>query len=318
MTSLGRLLALLYLLAVHGGAWAHDSLPVLVSIQQRSADLYVARLVVPPNLVDRGDFSLEIGPPCRGQTAGLVRCPQGIGGAEAIVAYPGAAPAQPVLLRIEWLSGETRSILAGPGATRFVIPAPESVGGVFRQYGLIGIEHILSGPDHLLFLLCLLLIAGSARRIIFTVTGFTLGHAVTISLVSLNLISVPIPPVEALIALSIMLLAAELLRPGAASLIRSWPIAVSAAFGLLHGLGFAAALHETGLPQTELPIALMAFNLGIELGQLIFVLACLAVTLVLRRLIRLQLEARQIVLPVAYMSGSIAAMWFIERLTRIV
>lgn len=315
---LWRLLLLLCLLGGHAGARAHDSLPLVVSIQQRGADLFVARLIVPPNLADRGSPSLAIGPPCRKQAGGLLRCPNGVGGAEAVIEYPGAPPAQPVLLRVQWLSGEVRSLLAGPGTTRLAIPAPESPAGVFRQYGLIGIEHILSGPDHLLFLLCLLLIARSGRRIILTVTGFTIGHAVTISLVALGLLSVAIPPVEALIALSIMLLAAELLRPADGSLIRSHPIAITAAFGLLHGLGFAAALHETGLPQTELPVALLAFNLGIELGQLLFVAACLAFALLLRRLIRMEPEARPIVLPVAYMSGSIAAMWFIERLARMV
>jgi hydrogenase/urease accessory protein HupE len=192
------------------------------------------------------------------------------------------------------------------------VPARPRRWDVVRDYARLGVEHILGGPDHLLFVFGLVLLAGTARRVAATVTAFTLGHSVTLSLAALGLVTVPTAPIEMLIAASVLALAAELARePDRPTLMRRFPWVMAATFGLLHGLGFAAALAETGLPQGEIPLALFAFNAGIELGQLVFVLVVLAAGRVLRRVpIRLPAWTRHV--PV-YAMGTLAAFWWWER-----
>ena len=319
---LGFLLVLLATLAAP--ARAHDGLPLVVAIEQRTSDLFLVRLAAPANIpafilptVDLSDScastsGAESGAPSTSDR--LQRCSAGIGGATLRLDYPGAGPAVPTLVRVSWLSGENRSLLAKPGETSVVLPTPERPAGVFIQYGELGIEHILNGIDHLLFLLCLLLIARTPRRVLLTVTGFTAGHALTITLASLGFAGLPTPPVEAAIALSIMILAAELLRQRPDTLTWRHPVAVSSLFGLLHGFGFASALREIGLPQTEVPVALLAFNLGVEFGQLIFVFGCLMLWRLLRGVAHAapvtRLVGRQ---SLAYAVGIVAAFWLVQR-----
>ncbi len=317
---------LLAFLALPRAAQAHDGLPVVVSIEQRAEALYLMRLVLPPSVPEhvRPGFSVAPGcTPVRDDASAaptvdavLVRCPKGLGGAMLQLSYRSGKPAVPTLVRIAWQSGETRSVLAAPGETAIALPSPESAGGVLRDYLVLGVEHILMGWDHLTFLLCLLLIARTPRRILLTVTGFTLGHAVTITAVTLGVAGLSGPPVEASIALSIMFLAAEIIRPQRDTLTWRYPVAISAAFGILHGFGFASALRDIGLPQTEVPLALLAFNLGIEAGQLIFVLGCAILWLVLRQLARSDWRARLATTgpaAVASLAGIVAAYWFVDR-----
>ena len=141
-----------------------------------------------------------------------------------------------------------------------------------------GIEHILFGFDHLLFVLALILIVRDGRVLLWTITAFTVAHSITLSLATLGVVHVPGPPVEAMIALSIMLLACEIvrLRYGQISLTSRWPWIVAFSFGLLHGFGFASALTDIGLPQGDIPLALLSFNVGVEIGQLIFIGVVLA------------------------------------------
>jgi hydrogenase/urease accessory protein HupE len=173
----------------------------------------------------------------------------------------------------------------------------------------LGVEHILLGIDHLLFVFALLLIVDGTRRLIATITAFTIAHSITLAAATLGFVQVPQQPVEAVIALSIMFLAMELVhgrrgKPGAAA---RWPWLVAFTFGLLHGFGFAGALAEVGLPQQAIPLALVFFNVGVELGQLLFVTAILLLAWVLRQL-RMQalIEASQMV--VVYAIGGVAAM----------
>jgi hydrogenase/urease accessory protein HupE len=176
------------------------------------------------------------------------------------------------------------------------------------------VDHILSGFDHLTFVLALLLIVSGARRLLITVTSFTLAHSITLAAATLGVMWVPGPPVEATIALSILFLASELVKVnyGQASLTAQYPWIVAFVFGLLHGFGFAGALGDVGLPQHEVPLALLAFNVGVELGQLLFIAAVMAVLVVIRKVANKWPNwARQ--LP-AYGIGSVAAFWFIERL----
>ncbi|MBW2190201.1 MAG: HupE/UreJ family protein [Deltaproteobacteria bacterium] len=181
-------------------------------------------------------------------------------------------------------------------------------------------QHILGGYDHLLFLVCLLLIAGTGRRILVTITGFTIAHSVTLALSALGVVRVPVAPVEAAIALSIVFLAVEIVRGDPDSLTYRYPIAVAASFGLLHGFGFAAVLGETGLPQTEIPAALFFFNLGVEVGQIAFVVGIIFVYQLARSALgALGLRAlaadrlHQLRTPAAYAVGSLASLWMIQR-----
>ena len=170
-----------------------------------------------------------------------------------------------------------------------------------------------SGFDHLTFVLALLLIVKGARRLLITVTSFTLAHSVTLVAATLGLVWVPGPPVEAVIALSILFLASEMIKVnrGRSSLTASNPWTVAFAFGLLHGFGFAGALNDIGLPQNEVPLALLMFNVGVEIGQLLFIAAMLALMFVLKRIFR---EWPDWIRNVpAYGIGGISAFWLIER-----
>ncbi len=186
-------------------------------------------------------------------------------------------PGLQVLLRVEFKDGRDFQTMLNTERSSVELPAPEETPPVFQYYILLGIKHILSGADHLMFVLALVLLVRRQRKLIRTVTAFTVGHSVTLSLAALELVSVPAPPVEAVIAMSIVLLASELLRnPSAPStLTRRHPEFIAAGFGLFHGLGFARALGEIGLPQGAIPLALFGFNVGVEIGQLIFIGALL-------------------------------------------
>lgn len=309
-------------------AAAHEGFPLIVSIEQTADDLYLLRLTVPPSIPEFARPNLRMPTRCRfavprdreleASRSILYRCPGGLGGEVLELGYPTGVPAVPALARIAWRSGETRSVLASPGQTTIALPAPENAAGVATQYFALGVRHILEGYDHLLFLACLLIIAGSRKRVLLTVTGFTAGHAATITAVSLGITGLPVPPVEAAIALSIMFLAAEISRSRRDTLTWRYPVAVSSAFGLLHGLGFAAVLREIGLPQIEVPVALVFFNIGIEVGQLLFVTMCagLAHSLHLLRQhgwLLGKMGSALLQRSLAYAIGGLAAFWFIER-----
>lgn len=192
------------------------------------------------------------------------------------------------------------------------VPERARASDVVKDYVVFGVRHILAGPDHLLFVFGLLMLAGSGRRLLQTVTAFTVGHSITLSLAVLGIAVVPTRPAELAIALTVFALAVELSRgQQTASLMRRLPWAMAAAFGLLHGLGFATALRETGLPAGAIPLALFAFNVGIEIGQLLFVLAVAAIWWALRRLpIACPTWVQRV--PV-YAMGSLAALWCFER-----
>lgn len=216
------------------------------------------------------------------------------------------------LLHVELAGGHKIDTVLRARESTFVVPDHENALAVARRYMELGIEHIALGYDHLLFVLGLLLLATSTRALVATVTAFTLGHSVTLTLAVLGFARVPSGPVETLIAFSIFLLAVELARPGTTiSLMRQKPWLMAGLFGLLHGLGFASVLRETGLPAAAIPLALFSFNVGIELGQLAFVLVVLAV----------KAAARSVALPtpewtrtlVVYAMGSLAAFWMLER-----
>ena len=217
------------------------------------------------------------------------------------------------LLRVRFADGRVVRRVLGPRVDRLVIPERESRARVVADYAVLGVEHILGGFDHLLFVFGLLLLVRHWRPLVATITAFTVGHSITLALAVLGIATVPSGPVEVLIALSVFLLAVELARaaPAATTLIGRRPWLVTGSFGLLHGLGFAGALAEAGLPENDLPLALFAFNVGIEVGQIAFVAAILAARTLLASVIDALPPWTQR-LPIHVM-GSLAAMWTIER-----
>jgi hydrogenase/urease accessory protein HupE len=217
------------------------------------------------------------------------------------------------LVRVTLADGRLVQGVLRASEPRLVIPARPRRLDVVRSYAKLGIEHILTGPDHLLFVLGLLMLVGSPGLLVRTITAFTVGHSITLSLAALGLARLPSRPIEVGIAASVFVLAVELSREEhpTPTLLRRAPWAMAGVFGLLHGLGFAGALAEVGLPAGEIPTALFAFNLGIELGQLCFVGLVLVVARGLARLTTPRLlMARWI--PV-YAMGSLSALWCIER-----
>jgi hypothetical protein len=224
-----------------------------------------------------------------------------------------ASPAD-ALLRVELADGRhVQAVLRG-SQPFYVIPARSSRLDVAVDYARLGVEHMGGGLDHLLFVLgLLLLVRGRVKAVVQTVTAFTVGHSVTLSLAVLGFVRFPVALIELAIAGSVFLLAAELARgPGAPpSRLRRFPWAMAGAFGLLHGFGFAGALAEIGLPSSEIPLSLFAFNLGIELGQLAFVGAVLAAWTFATR-VRVPVPSWSHAVP-AYGIGCLAAYWCLER-----
>ncbi|MFK8043570.1 HupE/UreJ family protein [Congregibacter sp.] len=223
-----------------------------------------------------------------------------------------------VIVRIERMDGTTQLERLQPAEPVFTVTASPGPGEVAVAYFVLGVEHILGGIDHLLFVLALLLLVGSLRRLVLTVTAFTVAHSITLVCATLGWISLPGPPVEAVIALSIVFVAAEVIheQQGRSSITARAPWIVAFGFGLLHGLGFAGALQEVGLPETAIPVALLMFNVGVEAGQLLFVAGVVIVGTLLGRISRV--PSRLVKRTVSYGIGSVAAFWTIERVAAFV
>jgi hydrogenase/urease accessory protein HupE len=235
-----------------------------------------------------------------------------------------SATSTDVLVRIETLAGAIQTERLSPTRTAFVVQAAPGAGEVAATYLRLGVEHILFGFDHLLFVLALVILVREWRRVAVTVTAFTIAHSITLAAATLGIVNVPGPPVEATIALSIMLVSVEILnaRNGRPSLTARWPWLVAFSFGLLHGFGFAGALAEVGLPQHAIPLALLFFNVGVEIGQLVFVAAVLSLIWSLRLVASQLWEAAfvkrcfdRLDVATAYGVGIVAAYWLIERTT---
>ena len=221
-----------------------------------------------------------------------------------------------VLLRLEFSNGISHSVQLTPANRTYKIPAEASPWQVVSTYTLLGIEHILLGVDHLLFVFALLLIVNNTRRLILTITAFTVAHSITLAAATLGLVYVPQQPVEAVIALSILFLAVEIMhgkqgRPGYAA---RWPWLVAFIFGLLHGFGFAGALAEVGLPEQAIPLALIFFNIGVELCQLIFVSSIIIISWLLHKMKQQVLLNRAETLLI-YGIGGLSSFWLVERIS---
>jgi hypothetical protein len=215
------------------------------------------------------------------------------------------------MVMVSLLDGRQYQQVLNESQPAFVVPAESSAGEVAGDYSLLGMEHIWGGIDHLLFVFGLLLLVGGGGRLLWTITAFTLGHSITLSLVTLGYFDYPVALVEFAIALSIFVLAVELTRVKRHDMLWRNPWWLAGGFGLLHGMGFAGALAETGLPQDNVPLALLFFNIGIELGQIAFIALVFALWFLIRKPLA-PWQDRLWPVPV-YVLGSLSAMWCIER-----
>jgi len=327
--------ALCWLWLVAATAQAHEVRPGYLELRETDAGRYQALWKVPA----RGDYrlGLEVDLPgnCTGQAnqgslvgAAFVQrwqtsCSGGLTG-QRIGIEGLSATMTDVLVRIEGLDGTIQTARLTPDAPSFEVTASPGSLDVAAVYFLLGVEHILLGVDHLLFVLGLMFLVRGWRSLILTVTAFTVAHSITLAAATLGLVHVPQAPVEAVIALSVVFVAAEILRGdrGVPGLATRYPWSVAFVFGLLHGLGFAGALAEVGLPQQNIPVALLFFNVGVEAGQLLFI-AGVALLLALgarwsaRSATGLAAGAwhagRPIRVAVAYVIGPVAAFWLVQR-----
>ena len=312
------------------GVFAHEVRPAYLELRQTGPATYDALWKVPgqgENL--RLGLYVELPAGCtnvtqpRGSMVNdayierrTVNCPGGLTGGTIHIAGLSATMTD-VLVRLERTDGTTQVTRLTPSAPSFVVEAAPRTLEVARTYLVIGVEHILGGVDHLLFVLALLIITRGGWKLVKTVTAFTVAHSITLSLATLGVVHVQSAPVEAVIALSIVFVAAEIVhgRQGRPGLTESAPWVVASTFGLLHGFGFAGALSQIGLPQRDIPLALFSFNVGVEVGQLLFIASVFAVIAVARRI------TRRVALPqpvwawrvAPYAIGSVSAFWLIQR-----
>ncbi len=318
------LYVLLFILFCSVPAHAHELRPAYLELHETKLDEFSVLWKTPM----LGDMRLSLAPDFSGETKAI---------SEVVTRKPTGAAVQTWTLRAPGLRGQTLRIRGLEStmtdalvriefadrtswtqrltarAPTAVIPLRESSLTVAGVYTKLGVEHILTGIDHLLFILALLLITQGTVRLIKTVTAFTVAHSITLGLATLGFVHVPTAPVEAVIALSIVFVAAEIIhaRRGVIGLTARAPWIVAFTFGLLHGFGFAGALSAVGLPPAHIPVALLFFNFGVEIGQLLFIAAVLCIIAIIRR-IRIPLPRWTELIP-PYAIGGIAMFWVIQR-----
>lgn len=219
-----------------------------------------------------------------------------------------------VLARISWADGSVEVERLTPEQPSLTLKGAQTVWEVAHTYFVLGVEHILGGIDHLLFVLALMLLIRDPWMLLKTITAFTVAHSITLTGAALDYLSLPQAPVEAVIALSIAFVARELIlmKPGEWRLSEAYPWVVAFSFGLLHGFGFAGALKEIGLPHGDVPLALFTFNLGVEAGQLVFVAAMIVLYRIAMTMMRLPLPPLRTAM--AYGIGTAATFWLLTRL----
>jgi hydrogenase/urease accessory protein HupE len=304
-------------------AFAHEVRPAYLQLHEDRPGEFAVLWKVPM----QGELKLALEPQFSGRTESstpVTRIAQGA----AIESWTLHAPAlrgqtltisgleatmTDALVRVEYADGTSWTGRFTPREPTAAIPASDTALGVAGVYLALGVEHILFGFDHLLFVLALLIIPRGSWLLVKTVTAFTVAHSITLALATLGFVHVPQAPVEATIALSIVVVAAEIVRrdQGKQGIAARAPWVVAFCFGLLHGLGFAGALSEIGLPEGHIPLALLFFNLGVEAGQLIFVGAVLTILAAARRALPPMPPWASRVPP--YAIGSVAMFWTIQR-----
>ncbi|MBX3485486.1 HupE/UreJ family protein [Phenylobacterium sp.] len=322
-------LALTALFAAVAPAQAHEVRPALVQIRETGPRAYevvwkrpvvgdMALRLVPhlsggalekpaeveqaaPGYVTRV-WRVRDGPPLMGQTLEIEGLAQSV---------------TDVIVRVTPRDGEASDHVLKPAEPRMVLGSAKPSGVAVPAYLLLGVEHILIGIDHLLFVLGLLLLIGPNWKLVKAVTGFTVAHSLTLALAAFGVIRFPSAAIEALVALSILFVAVELMpaRRAAGGLAQRRPWLIAFTFGLLHGMAFAGVLADIGLPAGAAPEALFLFNVGVEIGQLTFIAAVLIVMAAGRRLLAMSHRTlpRWAALAPAYAIGGLSAYWLIER-----
>jgi hypothetical protein len=318
-----RSVAVVALCLVASGAAAHPLAPSLLELREAPGGAITARWKTPSRRVPGSRLTPRFPEGCRivgerfPDSSPLevvsewdLTCDDGALTGRRIAVEGVAASRADVLVRVALADGRRILRVLRPGDESFVVPEREGAARVLASYGRLGVEHIATGFDHLCFVLGLVLLVGGGRRLVGTVTAFTLGHSITLSLAVLGVVAFPVRAIEVLIAASIFVLAVELASatPGWLGR-RAW--AMAAGFGLLHGFGFAGALSQVGLPAGDIPLALLGFNAGIEVGQLAFVVAALMAG---RLLTPVVVRAPRLRLVPAYAIGSLAGFWMLGRL----
>jgi hypothetical protein len=321
-------LAALASLALAAPARTHEARPAYLGVEETAPGRYTLQWRTPmlsgtslPVALRLPDGVRDVAPPLRTELPGALlerrtieAGPEGLAGRR--IDFPGLeSTLTDVIVRVELLDGTRATALVRPSEPWLELAASRGALATAGAYVLHGVEHIALGFDHLLFVLGLILIVPSLRALLLTITAFTVAHSLTLALATLGLVHVPGPPVDALIALSIVLLAAEIVRAqrGEASTTARRPWAMAFAFGLLHGLGFAGALTAVGLPEHELPLALLSFNAGVELAQLGFLVVLLPLLAAASAIPALAARRPLALRAAAYGIGSLAALWLFER-----
>jgi len=305
---------------------ADEIRPALLDIKERNTGLFAVTWKVPtrgdrvlaitPQLPDSlellGSPTVQDVPGARIEHATYKNNGESLTG-QSIVIDGLAALQTDVLLLIQLQDGTQHSAILRPASPEFTIPLEASKLEIAGDYWRMGTIHILEGVDHLLFVLALLLIVSGLGPLVKAVTAFTVAHSITLALATLGVVQVPSAPTEAIIALSILFLASEIIhqRNGVIGITERYPWVIAFFFGLFHGLGFAGALSEIGVPQHGVPLALFMFNVGVETGQLLFIAVILSLFQLLRRIPVTVPQGAWRVLP--YSIGSVAAFWTIDR-----
>jgi len=319
---------LVFLFAIAPAAMAHEIRPAYLEMRETAADTYDVLWKVPgmgENL--RLGLYVELPAVCTNVTephAAMVnnafaqrwrvKCAGGLAGGTIHIAGLQSTLTD-VLVRLEYLDSTTQVTRLMPSEPSFVVEAVPRAMAVASTYTVLGIEHILSGIDHLLFVLALLIITGGGWKLVKTATAFTLSHSITLSLATLGYVHIPQRPVEAVIALSIVFVASEIVhaRVGRPGLTERAPWVVAFIFGLAHGLGFAGGLSDAGLPPAHIPTALLFFSLGVETGHFLFIGVVLSMITIAKR-IRFPIPRWAYLVP-PYAIGSMAMFWVFQRVS---
>jgi hydrogenase/urease accessory protein HupE len=309
----------------------HEIRPALLEINENEPGLFDIKWKIPA-IGDRilplepvfPQFMIPVGPPSEHLAPGaflryFTLKTEGKSIAGETITIKGLSAVQiDVLINIRLADGTKRSTIVRPKSPSYQIPVRETKGAVVWSYTQMGLIHIFEGIDHLLFVLALVIIVPNRWMLLKTITAFTVAHSITLALATLGFVKVPPAPTEAIIALSIVFLAVEIIhsRQGKISLAEKYPWVVAMFFGLFHGLGFAGALSEVGLPQHEIPLALLMFNVGVELGQITFVVLVLCALALFKyacnKIPAIELVRRWQFVP--YAIGCVATYWTIERI----
>ncbi|MCP5144226.1 MAG: HupE/UreJ family protein [Gammaproteobacteria bacterium] len=322
-----RRLLLLPWLLLAACATAHEARPLVVTIDGfGSTIVYRVEIRMPdsigadnrPYLRLPGDCMYDGPTESVAQTnVAVVRCEQPLEGRPLAVNFPAFNPNITTLIRYTPAGGVVRVGVLPPEQPTWTIPVEPGVADVAWEYLRLGATHIWGGLDHLLFVAGLLLLARGRQQLVLAITGFTIGHSITLSLAALDIVRIPAAPTEAAIALSIVFLAREVVINDRCSLAHRYPLLIAATFGLLHGLGFASALRETGLPDEYIVQSLLCFNVGVELGQLAFVMGIVLLMTAARAVnagFSHPARSRTCACVSAYAIGIPAAYWFLGRL----